>query len=148
MTWIESFGMLLGRILIASYFLVSGLTKVTSFESSLLLYQQQDVPYPALVLYISTLLLIAGGIFVFLGYKTRLGAFLLMLALLPSTFIFHNFWGDQEGDLIFQAVFFFKDIAIVGGLFYVISRGGGLCSIDGIRKHRKAKQDEIKVLND
>lgn len=143
MTWLESFGMLLGRILIASYFLISGVTKVASFESSLALYQQQDIPYPTLILYVSTLLLIFGGIFVLLGYKTRLGAFLLILALLPATFLFHNFWDHQGDDLVFEAVFFFKDVAIVGGLLYVLSRGGGLCSVDALRKLKKTKKESL-----
>ena len=144
MTWLESFGMLLGRILIASYFLVSGVTKVSSFESSLLLYQQQGVPYAALVLYLSTILLIFGSVFVLLGYRTRVGALFLITALLPITFVFHNFWEYQDDDLIFQAAFFFKDIAIVGGLLYVLSRGGGLCSIDALRKFKKSKKETIE----
>lgn len=150
MTWVESFGMLLGRILIASYFLISGVTKIASFESSLFVYQRQDVPYPVMFLYVSTLLLIIGAFFVMLGYRTRIGALLLMLALLPTTFYFHNFWSHQEDDLFFQAVFFFKDIAIIGGLLYVISRGAGLCSVDALRSHRKAEKEKIesKILND
>lgn len=142
MTWIESFGMLLGRILMASYFLISGVTKVSNFETSLALYQQQEIPYPGILLYFSTLLLFIGGVLVLIGYRTRLGALILIAALLPTTFVFHNFWSQDKNFLDFGTLFFFKDIAIAGGLLYVISRGAGLCSVDAIRKRRKAKNEE------
>ncbi|CRX37838.1 DoxX family protein [Estrella lausannensis] len=139
MTWLESFGMLIGRLFIASYFLLAGTSKLSSFKESLLLYEKHSIPYPALFLNLSAALLIMGAIGVLVGYRTRISALFLILALLPTTFIFHNFW-SQEGDaLIFSAVFFFKDIAITGGLLYVLSRGAGLCSIDAIRKRRIAK---------
>lgn len=142
MTWIESFGMLLGRLLMASYFLISSITKVSNFESTLAVYQQLDVPYPSLFLYFSTLLLIIGAIFIAFGYRTRLGAFILILALMPATYMFHHFW-TQEGDALLQSFdIFFKDVAIVGGLLYIISRGPGLCSVDALRKRKKIKQEE------
>lgn len=139
MTWLESFGMLIGRLFIASYFFLAGASKLSSFSESLTLYEKHSIPYPAFFLYLSAALLIFGAIMVLIGYRTRIGALFLILALLPTTFIFHNFW-SQEGDaLIFRAVFFFKDIAISGGLLYILSRGAGLCSLDAVRKRRSAK---------
>jgi len=117
MTWIESFGMLLGRILIASYFMISGVAKMAHCEVSLSLYQ--EYPYPMMFLYASTLFLILGSFSVFLGYKTRLGGFLLLLAVLPTV------------DVLV------RDFAIIGGLLFVISRGGGLCSFDAMSRSRK-----------
>lgn len=139
MTWLESLGMLIGRLCIASYFLLSGVSKISSFSDSLQIYEKHLIPYPGVVLYLTAALLLAGALMVLIGYRTRIGALFLLIALLPTTFIFHNFW-SQEGDaLIFRAVFFFKDIAISGGLLYVVSRGAGLCSLDAVRKSRKAK---------
>lgn len=140
MTWLESFGMLIGRLFIAAYFFLSGTSKLSSFNESLLLYEKHFIPYPAFFLYLTAAFLILGAFMVLFGYRTRIGALLLLLGLLPTAFIFHNFW-SQEGDaLIFRAVFFFKDIAISGGLLYVLSRGAGLCSIDAIRKKQKVQK--------
>ncbi|HYF10058.1 MAG TPA: DoxX family protein, partial [Candidatus Paceibacterota bacterium] len=64
-----------------------------------------------------------------LGYKTRWGAWALIVFTLVASAIFHNFLKDAS-----QIVMFLKNLALVGGLLYVAAYGPGLWSLDS-RKH-------------
>jgi uncharacterized membrane protein YphA (DoxX/SURF4 family) len=66
-----------------------------------------------------------GGIFLFLGYQVRFGAFFLLLYLLPTTILYHHFWfltGHQQS---LELILFLKNIAIIGGVIVVLALGKG-----------------------
>lgn len=67
--------------------------------------------------------LLLGGLSLILGYKTRLGAFLLICFLVPTTIVFH-IGPDETGALL-------KNAGLLGGLLMIISNGPGAWSIDG-----------------
>ncbi|MGL6136758.1 MAG: DoxX family membrane protein, partial [Planktothrix sp.] len=68
---------------------------------------------------------ILGGLSLVLGYKTRLGAWLLILFLIPATVIFHNFW-----DIPSEKIDFLKNLSIMGGLLMITYFGAGPVSVD------------------
>ncbi len=73
---------------------------------------------------VAVFLELLGGILVFFGMKLRLGAFLLFLFLLLATVIYCPFWlveGEKRKE---EIVMFLQNIAILGGLLYVIALGG------------------------
>ena len=49
-------------------------------------------PWAPLLLIVATLLELVGGLLLLLGVKERLGAFLLLLFLVPTTIVMHQFW--------------------------------------------------------
>jgi putative oxidoreductase len=53
---------------------------------------QLGVPLASLLVPISGVLALAGGLSVALGYKARLGAWALVAFLVPVTFMMHAFW--------------------------------------------------------
>ncbi len=58
------------------------------------------------------------GVFlVLLSKKFKLGAFFLLLFLIPATFLFHPFWFLEGVERDLQIVMFLKNLAIMGGLF-------------------------------
>ena len=57
---------------------------------------QQGVPLPGLLVPVAGLISLAGGLSVLLGYRARLGAWLLILFLVPVTVMFHNFWAVRD----------------------------------------------------
>jgi putative oxidoreductase len=71
-----------------------------------------------------------GGLSLILGYKTRLGAAILLLFLIPTTFIFHDFWNAEGAARLPEQVNFMKNVAIFGGLLYVLVHGAGGCALD------------------
>lgn len=67
-----------------------------------------------------------GALSLILGYKTRWGAILLIVFLIPASLIFHNFIADSS-----QLNSFLKNLGLVGGLLMVIYAGAGPLSLDG-----------------
>jgi putative oxidoreductase len=55
------------------------------------------------------------------------------------TFVFHNFWTVPADQMVQQQQAFFKNMAVIGGLFVVVAMGAGRWSIDGWQ-HRDGAQ--------
>jgi len=116
---------LLGRIFLSSIFLMSGFKKITSFAGTQQYMEGNSMPIAAFFLVGAIILEVFGGLSVLLGYKARWGAFALVIFLIPATLIFHTQLSDQM-----QMIMFMKNIAILGGLFMILSYGSGSMSID------------------
>lgn len=76
-----------------------------------------------LCLVVGVILLGAGSLLVLLGMKVRLGAALLLCALLPATLIMDAFWLYPEGkeSVMMQ---FFKNLSLLGGLVILLAADG------------------------
>jgi putative oxidoreductase len=54
------------------------------------------VPLADLLVPLSGVMALMGGLSVLLGYRTRFGALLLVLFLVPVTLVMHNFWSAPD----------------------------------------------------
>lgn len=90
--------------------------KFNHFVAGLLLW----VPFLLIIGIIFSLL---GGLLLFFGGKVRFAAILLILVVIPCTLFYHPFW-FVEGDKLMQTSAFFKNLAVLGGLLYVLAVGG------------------------
>lgn len=71
---------------------------------------------PALLLFMIFIELF-GGLFLFFGKKKKMAAVFLMAFLIFSSILYHPFWYvDTES----QMIFFLKNVAIFGGLLYIL----------------------------
>jgi len=61
---------------------------------------------------------------VLLGWRARLASTAIFLFLIPVTLIFHPVWADAAE---FNA--FFKNLAIMGGMMYIMVYGSGPLSL-------------------
>ena len=118
----------LGRIMISTLSILSGLSKLAAPAMTIGYIQSVGLPLPSLAYGIATFIEIVGGITLLLGYRTRIVAGALFVFTLATAAFFHNHFGDQN-----QFIHFFKNIAIAGGLLHVIAFGGGRVSLDGRR---------------
>lgn len=116
----------LGRIFLSVIFLMAGLNKITNFAGTQKYMAAYGIPLTAFFAVCAIILEIAGGLSVLLGYKTRWGAFALVIFLIPTTLIFHTKFSEQ-----IQVVMFMKNMAILGGLLLLASFGPGPLSVDG-----------------
>ncbi len=124
---------LIGRILFSFIFLRSGFNHFSN--ESVAYASSQNVPYPSLLVPVSGILAIVGAISIILGYKARIGAWLIVLFLIPVTFMMHNFW--TMTDLMakqMQMAMFLKNISMLGGALLIAYFGAGPFSMDGRRK--------------
>ena len=77
----------------------------------------------------SIFLLIFGGILILLGYRSKLGAVLLLIYYIPFTLIVYSFWNDAGEYYRINSIQFMKNLAIIGGLLMVFVNGAGKYSI-------------------
>ncbi len=133
----------LGRMFISLIFILSAIAKIWDWQkteetlvdlSSKMMsrFSSHDVFFQVfstmfssvtVVLAIIVFLELVGGILVFLGIKVRLGAFLLIVFLIPTTIIMHPFWESPENERMFQIIIFLKNISILGGLITLMVFG-------------------------
>ncbi|MDQ6733901.1 MAG: DoxX family protein [Nitrospirota bacterium] len=120
------YSMLVGRILIAAIFLMSGIGKIADPQGTQQYMQAMGMTWATTLFYVGAIVLeVGGGLSLLLGYWTRAGAIALILFMIPTTLMFHTNFADQN-----QMIHFLKNLAMFGGLFYVAAYGAGPLSMD------------------
>jgi putative oxidoreductase len=121
----SSFQSGIGRILIAAIFLMAGLSKIGNFSGTSHFMASKGIPFTDIALVLTILIEVFGGLSIILGYKTKWGAWALFVFMIPATLVFHTNFSDQD-----QMIHFLKNLAIMGGLLYIIAYGPGSFSLD------------------
>lgn len=120
---------LIGRVLFALIFVLSGISHVTGAGADYA--AAAGVPAAKVLVPVAGLLSLAGGLSVLLGYKTRLGAWLLVIFLVPVNFSMHQFWGVTDAmQQQMQMAMFMKNIALTGAALLLAYFGAGPVSVD------------------
>lgn len=120
---------LVGRILFAAIFIVAGFGH---FSRTTIDYAAvMGVPAAGFLVPFAGLLAVVGGFMVLLGYRGKVGAWMLAVFLLPVTFMMHQFWAvsDPLASLT-QQIMFMKNLAMLGGALMIAYFGTGPYSID------------------
>ena len=125
---------LAGRLLIAALFLPAGISKIAGFAGTVGYIGSVGLPLPALGAVLAIAVEVLGGLALILGYQTRIAAVVLALFTLVASFFFHAYWSVPAEQAFVQQLMFFKNIAVVGGLFILAAQGAGAWSLDGKRK--------------
>jgi putative oxidoreductase len=95
----------------------------------------QGVPLAALAVPFSGLLALAGGLSILLGYRARIGAWLIALFLVGVTPLMHNFWTVTDPMMYqMQMIMFMKNVSMLGGALVISQLGSGPWSLDSRRK--------------
>ena len=125
----------LGRFFFALIFLMAG---VNHFSKQSIGYAASaNVPLAPIVVPLSGVLAIAGGLSILLGYRARLGGWLLVLFLVPVTLMMHKFWTVQDPMMAqIQMILFMKNVSMLGGALLISQFGAGPFSLDARRAGR------------
>ncbi len=120
---------LLGRILFALIFVAAGLNHIKGTGADMA--AAAGVPMAGFLVPVSGLLALVGGLSILLGYKTKIGAWLIVIFLIPVTIALHNFWAvkDPMAQQMHMAMFM-KNVAMLGGALLLAYFGAGPYSID------------------
>jgi uncharacterized membrane protein YphA (DoxX/SURF4 family) len=121
---------LLGRVLLALIFLASGIIKASDSARAAESMTAKGIPMASLLLWIAIACELLGALSLVLGFRARAGAGLLLLFLIPTTLVFHNFWSLTGGERTLQLLQFLKNAGIMGGLLLVCAYGAGPMSLD------------------
>lgn len=120
----------LARILISVIFLVAGSMKLMHFSATAQMLADKGIPLAAVATAIVILIELGGGIALVLGFKTKFVAAVQFIYLIPVTVMFHNFWAAPPELHQMQMMNFLKNVAIMGGLLILATRGAGASSVD------------------
>jgi putative oxidoreductase len=127
---VNKFGPLVGRVLIALIFLISGIGKLTGFAGTAGYIASKGLPMPEVLAAIAVVVEIGAAAMIILGWKARLGALALLLFLIPVTLAFHPFWAVAAEQMQLQRIMFMKNLAIMGAMLYIMAYGSGRYSLD------------------
>jgi putative oxidoreductase len=122
----------LGRFFFALIFLLAG---ANHFNKQTIGYAaSQSVPLASIAVPLSGVLAIAGGLSILLGYRAKLGAWLIVLFLVPVTLMMHKFWAVTDPMMAqIQMILFMKNVSMLGGALLISHFGAGPFSLDGRR---------------
>jgi putative oxidoreductase len=129
------YSVLAGRILFASLFLMAALGHFSSRQIAFA--AAQGVPLAGILVPFSGVLALVGGLSVALGYRARFGAVLLILFLVPVTFMMHNFWAATDPMVAQdQMAHFMKNLSLIGSALFIFYFGSGPLSLDARSRSR------------
>ena len=82
---------LIGRILISAIFIYAVPGKIINFERTVEVISNKNIPttFAPVLLFLAIICLVFGSILFISGFKQKLGAYLLLIFIVPTTFIFH-----------------------------------------------------------
>lgn len=124
----------LGRILLATIFLLSGLSKLAAPAGTIGYIASAGLPFPELAYAGAVFVEVAVAIALIVGYQTRVAAAVIAVFSLVTAFGFHFNLADQN-----QFIHFFKNVAIAGGLLQIVAYGGGALSVDAWRARSRRR---------
>jgi len=127
---IEKFGPLVGRILLALIFLMSGIGKIGGFAGTAGYMASKGMPMVEVLLAITIVIELGAALMIIAGFKARLGALALFLWMIPVSVIFHNFWAAPTAEQQIQMIMFMKNLGLMGGMLYIMAFGSGPMSVD------------------
>ena len=118
----------LGRLSFVLLFLMAGFTHFA--KQTIGFAASQGVPMASILVPISGLIALVGGLSILLGYRAKVGAWLIVVFLIGVTPM-HKFWGIADPMMQqMQMAMFMKNIAMLGGALLITQFGSGPWSLD------------------
>src|SRR5680860_196497 len=113
---------LIGRILFAPVFIASGVVAHLAQRKPTAEYAKAvGAPAPEVTVPLTGVMILLGGLSVLFGLWADVGAILLVLFLVPTTFIMHAFWKEEDPQAEqMQMAMFMKNTALTGGALIVL----------------------------
>ena len=131
---------LLGRVLFSAIFIKSS---IMHFSSSTIQYAaDHGIPAASFLIPVWGVIGLLGGLSVLLGYQAKAGGWLLVVFLLPITFILHKFCNFQDmGSRMVYHSMFMKNLSMIGAALMITYFGSGPFSLEHpIHKVKKKKR--------
>ena len=127
---VRMYGPLVGRVLLALIFIIAGFGKITGFDGTVGYMQAYNVPMTQVLAVLAIIVELGGGLMIAVGWKARWAAAAIFIFVLIASFIFHAFWAVPADQAQLQNIMFMKNLAIMGGMLYIIVYGSGPFSVD------------------
>jgi putative oxidoreductase len=129
---------LAGRALFVAIFLMAAPGHFT--QQTIGYAAHQGVPMAGFLVPASGVLSLIGGLSILTGYRARIGAWLLVLFLIPVTITMHNFWAIKDPVMAqMHMAMFMKNLSMLGGALLISHFGAGPMSLDARAAARSAR---------
>ena len=113
--------LVVGRILFGGYFAFSGLNHLMNSDQLSGWVEAKGFSSPDLLVYLSGLMLLAGGLGIMAGAYPVISILLLGVFLAAVTPTFHDFWNFEGEEKQSHMVNFQKNLALLGALLMALS---------------------------
>jgi uncharacterized membrane protein YphA (DoxX/SURF4 family) len=116
----------IGRIFFVAMFVMSGIGHLVQLKGMTAYAQSKGVPAPSLAVAGTGVMLLVAAAMILTGWNAFWGAWLLVLFLVPTAFMMHNYWVESDPMMrANQQAHFWKNITIAAGavLYAVCLRG-------------------------
>jgi putative oxidoreductase len=128
--------LLIGRILIGWIFVRSGYGKLFDIPTYAGTFPGRGLP--TFLAYIAVPAEFFGGLALIFGFATRYAAVVMAIFVLVATFSSHRYWDFTEAAARrAQDSNFYKNMAILGGIFFLFACGAGRFSLDAWLSKRR-----------
>lgn len=125
---------LIGRLLLAYIFIMAGWSKIGGFDGTVGYIASVGLPMPTVAAIVAIIIELGGGLLLAVGYKARWAAAALAIFSLVTAAFFHAYWALPADQAQGQMIHFMKNLAIAGGLLYVVAYGSGAFSLERVRR--------------
>ncbi|MAK98897.1 MAG: hypothetical protein CL803_04695 [Citromicrobium sp.] len=129
----------IGRMLLGLIFIVSGIAKIMHVSATAELIAKATTLPPSIALPVGIFELVF-GVFLAVGFMTRVSSVLLFGFTIATVVLFHNKVGDP-----LQVQMALKNVAIAGGLLMVFAYGQARGSVDVWRERDRARRAELRA---
>lgn len=134
----ERISPLLGRAILAWFFLSEAWWRLNDWQTTVTLMRMKDVPGAAPLLALAIAVMVLGGVSLLLGYHTRPGALLLFGFTVIVSALIHDYWtiaNTVERNADYDI--FIRNMGIAGGLLFLVGMGPGPFALDNSGRGRR-----------
>jgi putative oxidoreductase len=122
--------LLIARITMGVLFIIPAIRQITNYAGTIKYFASLGFPAPEAMVVLAVVIELVAGTLIILGWKTRWAAWLLVLYVVIATAMAHRFWQFPEAQQFNQLNHFLKNLAVIGGLLYIITFGPGRISVE------------------
>ncbi len=124
---------LVGRIFLGLVFVIGGIGQATNLAGATAYAAANGMPMANIAVILGCILQIGGGLLLITGFYARIGALALFVFIVAAIIVFHRFWEKTGPAAASDQVSFLKDLAMAGGMLYVMAFGPGRLSVNARR---------------
>ena len=129
---------LAGRILMALYFILPGIMKITGYDGTADYMAAHGMVFIPFFLILTIIIQVGGGLCLAVGYRVQLVSFVLAGLVLTISMVMHNFWTMEAGlQKAHEMQNFIKNMAIMAGLL-LLAGGPQLLSLPIPKRYQSA----------